>query len=156
MTKDIFAVVEEITRSTDTDALATVDISLESNTLSSNEIMKWVRTVHAAYKEQLRNSLGDSIYFFDNKVKETGSGDPRGPVAVDASSDGMSRMKRVMKLNNAPKQLGFLKSPFYSNKTFDNIFGPEVRPFCGFHPQLLAHRVAVRRSERSLTAWTFS
>lgn len=61
--------VEEITRSTDTDALATVDISLESNTLSSNEIMKWVRTVHAAYKEQLRNSLGDSIYFFDNKVR---------------------------------------------------------------------------------------
>jgi hypothetical protein len=33
----------------------------------------------------------------------------------------------MMKIMSAPRQLNFVKSPFYSNKSFANIFGKEVR-----------------------------
>jgi SpoVK/Ycf46/Vps4 family AAA+-type ATPase len=33
----------------------------------------------------------------------------------------------MMKIMTAPRQLSFIKSPFYSNKSFSNIFGKEVR-----------------------------
>jgi len=39
----------------------------------------------------------------------------------------MMRAQKAMKISTAPKQLSFIKSPFHSNKTFANIFGPEVK-----------------------------
>jgi hypothetical protein len=123
VTKDIFAKVESIVTDPETGITASVELSLVSNSLSSSEILKWVRQVYALYKEQIKNSLGDTLYFFDQKNRD--SGDPRGnPPGLD---ENMKSLQRAVKISTAPKQLTFLKSPFYSNKSFRNIFGREVR-----------------------------
>lgn len=123
VTRDIFAKVDSIVTDPETGITANVELSLISNTLSSSEILKWVRQVYALYKEQIKNSLGDTLYFFDQKNKDTG--DPRGnPPGLD---ENMKSLQRAVKISTAPKQLTFLKSPFYSNKSFGNIFGREVR-----------------------------
>ena len=123
VTKDVFAKVETIIDDPETGTISSVELSLLSNHLSSSEILKWVRQVYVLYKEQIKNSLGDAVYFFDNKSKETG--DPRG--GVPGLDESMRTAQKALKIATASKQLGFVKSPFYSNKTFANIFGPEVR-----------------------------
>lgn len=102
-----------------------VELSLVSNSLSSSEMMKWVRQTYTLYKEQIKNSLGDTLYFFDNKNKEGNGGDPRGTIGIHGGPDLLAA--KALKIATASKQLGFMKSPFYSNKTFKNIFGQEVR-----------------------------
>jgi AAA+ superfamily predicted ATPase len=124
VTRDIFAKVENIVTDPETGVTVSVELSLVSNSLSSSEILKWVRQVYALYKEQIKNSLGDTLFFFDQKSKDSG-GDPRGhPLGLD---DQMKSAQKALKIATAPKQLGFVKSPFYSNKSFRNIFGKEVR-----------------------------
>jgi hypothetical protein len=125
VTKDIFAKVDSIVTDPDLGTIMSVDLSLVSNSLSSSEIMKWVRQTYMLYKEQIKNSLGDTLYFFDNKNKDVMGGDPRGAIGVHGGPD--LSVQKAMKIATASKQLGFIKAPFYSNKTFKNIFGQEVR-----------------------------
>jgi hypothetical protein len=125
ITKDIFAKVDSIVTDPDLGTIMSVDLSLVSNSLSSSEIMKWVRQTYMLYKEQIKNSLGDTLYFFDNKNKDTNGGDPRGAVGINGGPDVVAQ--KALRIATASKQLGFMKAPFYSNKTFKNIFGQEVR-----------------------------
>jgi AAA+ superfamily predicted ATPase len=124
VTKDIYVKVEEFVRDSETNMLSTVTLVLVSNTISASEILKWVRSVYVAYREQIKNALGDTLYYFDQKAGPDPGGDPRGSVGLDES---MKAAQKSMKLLTAPKQLSFVKTPFYSNKTFKNIFGQEVR-----------------------------
>ena len=127
ITKDIFAKVDSIVTDPDLGTIMSVDLSLVSNSLSSSEIMKWVRQTYMLYKEQIKNSLGDTVYFFDNKNKDTNGGDPRGAVGINGSEESTKNAQKALRIATASKQLGFMKAPFYSNKTFKNIFGQEVR-----------------------------
>ena len=126
MTKDIFAKIETIDKDPETGMVASLSMVLLSNSLSSCEITKWVKYVYLLYKEQIKNALGDTLYFFDhkNRVDQT---DPRGSLPIGDDSEKARATQRVMKIATAPRQLNFIKSPFYSNKTFANIFGEEVR-----------------------------
>jgi hypothetical protein len=92
--------------------------------LSASEILKWVRSVYASYKDQIKNAIGDTLFYFDQKTGPDVGADPRGASGLD---EAMKLAQRSMKILTAPKQISFVKTPFYSNKTFKNIFGPEVR-----------------------------
>jgi ATP-dependent 26S proteasome regulatory subunit len=126
ITRDIFAKVETIDKDPETGMVTAITMILMSNTLSSCEITKWAKHMYILYKEQVKNALGDNLYFFDhkNRVDQT---DPRGSLSVGDDSEKSRATHRVMKIATAPRQLNFIKSPFYSNKSFVNIFGDEVR-----------------------------
>ena len=125
VTHEIFAKVESIEKDTDTGTTASIVLVLMSHILSSHEISQWVRRVYDIYKEEIKNALGDTVYFFDHKHRSE-SMDPRGIVNTDESEKAKA-VHHMMKIMSAPRQLSFVKSPFYSNKTFANIFGREVR-----------------------------
>jgi AAA+ superfamily predicted ATPase len=126
VTKDIFARIESIDKDAETGMVSVLTMVLMSNTLSSCEISKWVRHVYLIYKDEIKNALGDTLYFFDHKIRSD-QADPRGALQVGDDSDKSRATHRVMKIATAPRQLNFIKSPFYSNKSFANIFGEEVR-----------------------------
>jgi AAA+ superfamily predicted ATPase len=124
VTPDVFARVESIENDPESGTTSSIVLVLMSNVLSSHEISKWVRKIYDLYKEEIKNALGDTLYFFDHKHKSENV-DPRGIPTDD--SEKAKAISHMMKIVGAPRQLNFVKSPFYSNKTFANIFGKEVR-----------------------------
>ena len=126
VTKDIYAKVESVEKDPESGTTSFIILVLMSNNLSSYEITKWVRHIYSIYKEEIKNALGDTMYFFDHKHRADQS-DPRGSLSVGDDSEKSKATHRVMKIATAPRQLSFIKSPFYSNKSFANIFGTEVR-----------------------------
>jgi len=69
ITKDIFAKIEEI-QTTEKGAVSHVKLVLMSNTVSASEIIRFVKSVYENYLQEIKNSLGDNIYFFDQKSKD--------------------------------------------------------------------------------------
>ena len=124
VTKDIYAKVESIEKDSETGMTSSITLVIMSNILSSHEITVWIRKVYDVYKDEIKNALGDTIYFFDHKHR-VDQADPRGVVEVNSEKD--KAIQHMMKIVTAPRQLSFIKSPFYSNKSFSNIFGKEVR-----------------------------
>lgn len=124
ITKDIYMKIEDITHDDKTGNVHTIRMLLMSNTLSASDITKYVHDVYAAYQEELKNSLGKHIYYFDQKVKD--SIPPQLPSSQSATQEEIKNY-RQMRVHTAPKQLSFTMTPFHSNKRFNNIFGSEVR-----------------------------
>lgn len=123
LTDDIFIKVENINPN-ENGFIGRIDITLMSNTLSASDISKYIKHVYFLHKEELRNALGDTIYYFDQKAKDCNmSSDPR--VVTTRPEDLM--MHKQMMIQNAPKNLSFTMAPFISNKSFRNIFGDGVR-----------------------------
>lgn len=122
ITKDIFMKIDEIRYDEKTGNIVTISILLMSNVLSASDISQFVDNMYATYQEDLKNSLGKNIYFFDQKYK--GSTPPRMP--ADTSAESIANHRRML-IQSAPKQLNFTMTPFYSNKRFGNIFGTDVR-----------------------------
>lgn len=127
MTKDIYVKIDNITFTTTGD-LSSIKLSLLSNNISSAEITKYVMNLYNNYLQEIKNSLGNNIYFFDQKSLE-GSPPPL-PNTLDSAS---IENHKMMLIKTAPKQLSFTMTPFYSNKKFSNIFGNDIR--------LIEHRV---------------
>jgi Cdc6-like AAA superfamily ATPase len=122
ITPDIFAKITG-TNFTSTGKLQTIRLSLQSNTLSATEMTSYTLELHRNYMQELKNSLGNQIFFFDHKHKDTQP--PQAPHS-GASGDELLNYK-VMRINTAPKTLNFTMTPFVSNKQFSNIFGAEIR-----------------------------
>jgi len=122
ITNDIFMRIDNIMTDNKTGHVNVIKITLLSNVLSACEISKYIQTVYAAYQEELKNSLGKNIYFFDHKIRDNGPP----PMAVGKGAEEARNHKRML-IQTSPKQLSFTMTPFYSNKKFGNIFGTEVR-----------------------------
>lgn len=122
MTPDIFVSIKSV-KMAEGGCVQGIDIQLLSNTLSAAELANYVRNVYSDYLQEMKNALGNNIYFFDQKSKE--SSVPSMP-GGNQTPDAVENHKR-MRINTAPKQLAFTMSPFYSNKQFSNIYGPEIR-----------------------------
>ena len=120
--KDVFVKIDSIT-TTAGDAVSSVRLTLLSNTLSAAELAGYARSVHAKHQEELKNSLGNNIYFFDHKSKDNSP--PMLPPGC-ADPDTILNHRRML-ISTAPKSLSFTKTPFYSNKRFSNIFGKDIR-----------------------------
>ena len=121
MTKDIFFQVTAINIS-DAGVVMSIKFMLMSNVLSAADISNYVTSLCTNYMQELKNSLGNNIYFFEQKQKD--SGPP--PPASTADVASVANHKRMV-LSTAPKQLSFTMSPFYSNKQFTNVFGEEAK-----------------------------
>lgn len=121
ITSDIYVKVVNINIVQGT-KIESIKLRLMSNTLSAAEIANYARNVYNDYQQELKNSIGNKIYFFDQKSKE--SQVPQLPSSADAAS---ILQHKQMRISSAPKQLSFTMSPFYSNKQFSNIYGKEVR-----------------------------
>ena len=122
MTKDVYMKIGSIGM-TPEGKVSVISMSLLSNTYSAAEIVDYVKNLYSNYLQEMKNSLGNSIYFFDQKSRDSGSA-PQFPVSKDEAS--VQNHKRML-INTAPKQLCFTMAPFYSNKQFSNICGEEVR-----------------------------
>jgi hypothetical protein len=119
LTNDIYVKIDSIVLAP-SGAVSSVKMLLLSNTVSAAEISAYVKIVYNNYLQDMKNSLGDHIFFFDQKSKDTQP--PRLPAnGVDALNH-----KRML-INTAPKNLQFTMTPFYSNKKFSNICGEQVR-----------------------------
>lgn len=103
--------------------IISIKLSLLSNTISSAELAAYIKNLYANYQQEIKNSLGNKIYYFDQK-----SSSQTAPAMPPSSMDeaGIENYKR-MRISTAPKQLAFTMTPFYSNKKFSNIYGEEVR-----------------------------
>lgn len=121
ITQDIYLKIDEVKMSSCA-KVNSIKVLLLSNTLSAAEITCYVRKVYENYLQDMKNSLGDKIYYFDQKSKDTQP--PSLPSNPDAAA--LTQHKR-MRIASAPKQLTFTMAPFYSNKKFSNIYGEEVR-----------------------------
>lgn len=121
LTKDIFVKINNVAM-TDSGILSNVKMTLLSNSLSAAEIACYVKNLYEKHLQELKNSLGSNIYFFDQKSKE-GQAPPL-PAGTDKAS--IASHKRML-INTAPKSLTFSMTPFYSNKSFRNICGDEIR-----------------------------
>jgi SpoVK/Ycf46/Vps4 family AAA+-type ATPase len=121
LTKELFFKIDDLNL-TPSGNVNYIKFSLQSNTLSAAEITTYVRSLYNNYLQEIKNSLGDNIYFFDQKNKD--SLPPQLPPTTDQAS--INNHRRMM-INSAPKQLSFTMSPFYSNKKFSNIYGEEAR-----------------------------
>jgi hypothetical protein len=147
ITKDIYVKIDSITWYPN-GSVSSIRMSLLSNTISAADIATYVKIRHAEYIEEMKNSLGNSIYFFDQKSRDSGNnvgqstvmtmhelsnddisddiGSKRSKKAAKETANAISLHKRMM-INTAPKQLSFNMSQFYSNKKFSNIFGEQIK-----------------------------
>jgi ATP-dependent 26S proteasome regulatory subunit len=119
--KDIFLKIDAIDLAPN-GSCNSIKISLLSNNLTSSELAAFVKNIHIDYLETIKNSLGDKIYYFDQK--SSSNQPPPMPIANDKTS--IDNHKRMI-INTSPKQLSFTMAKFYSNKQFSNIYGEEVR-----------------------------
>lgn len=120
MTRDMYVQLNTVTTDPKTGGISMIQLTIVSNTAPAADITRYVRALHSAYKKELENALGDTIYYFDQKSRAQ---DRAPPIAPGASSVDQRRM-RVM---TAPRQLLFTKAPFFSNKRFSNTYGEQVR-----------------------------
>jgi hypothetical protein len=126
ITRDIFVKIDLLNK-TETGDISMIKLSLLSNTLTSSELVEFVNDLYDKYKQELKNSLGNKIYYFDQKNSQT-SMPPRLPVTGSGADSKINETNhRTMLINSAPKQLSFTKELFYSNKQFDNLFGQDVK-----------------------------
>lgn len=123
ITREIYIKVDSVDRDSETGVINGIVLILSSNDLSAADITKWTRNVYKQYCENLRNSLGDTIYFFDHKFM----GSTLNGGAPDIRGGPDPKLQKQMMLLSAPKTMNYAKSPFYSNKTFKNIYGAGVR-----------------------------
>lgn len=107
-----------------TGMINSIKFTVASNSLSASEITQFIKKIHQDYQQEMKNSLGNNIYFFDQKSRD-GSGPP--PVPIGINDPAAIRNHKAMLINTAPKNLNFTMTPFYSNKQFTNIFGKEIR-----------------------------
>lgn len=117
---DITCTVKEVLRNADLVQQLTIEVS--SAVKPSVELSRWLTDSHARYMERRENELGDGLMFFTQANHQNRFHDPRGP----PSSLHPNTVKQ-MALANADKQLTFAKSVFFSNKSFDNLYGRNMR-----------------------------
>jgi len=121
MTREIFCKIDALSFTT-MGNVASIKFTLLSNALSASEISVYVKKLYQDYLQEMKNSLGSNIFFFDQKSRESSA--PSLPASSNVAD--IINHKRML-ISSAPKQLSFTMTPFYSNKQFSNIFGEEVR-----------------------------
>jgi len=103
--------------------VSALEITLFSRTRSATQMLRFVTELHEQYVHHLNNELGSKLYYFDQKERQ----DYRGNPFEGSSSSKMTLERKKHDLRNAPQHLSFMRMPFYSNKTFENLCGPEVK-----------------------------
>lgn len=106
---DIFMTI--IGHTIDDKGLTIKNISFEiySYKAELTELRKFIGEIVENFKIKKLNKLGDKTYYFDEVMT---------PLPIDIDGN--------IQYNNSPKTLRFNMTPFYTNKSLDNMFGPDV------------------------------
>jgi hypothetical protein len=127
ISKDIYFKIDAINSNPDGD-ISMLKISLLSNSITASEIMTFVKNIYTDFLQELKNSLGSNVYYFDQKSRDN---KPPPPAIMPGTSEDAIRTTlmnhKSMIINTAPKQLSYTMMTFYSNKKFSNIYGHEAR-----------------------------
>jgi hypothetical protein len=90
--------------------LERITFEIYSYDLSLTDLRKYLNEMAENYKIKKLNKLGDDVYYFDEVIQ---------PLALTIDGN--------IQYTNAPKFLKFNKTPFYTNKSLDNMFGPDIK-----------------------------
>jgi len=122
LSNDVYCEVQNLELCSDNSTKVTFQIS--SDKLSCAELAVWLEKLHERYIDSLENELGKGLFYF-NQITRTNS---RYHGAHGMLSDPLSgaEIKRSM-LQNAYKHLSFSKNVFFSNKSFSNLYGKNMR-----------------------------
>ena len=86
-----------------------IEFEIYSNQLDLSELRKYLFDITESYKIKKLNKLGDKIYYFDEVMQPLS-------ITLDGS----------VQYANASKVLQFSMTPFYTNKSLNNMFGPDI------------------------------
>lgn len=85
-------------------------IELFSYTKTMQDLRSFLNRVSHEYKIKVENKLGDKIFFFNQH-----------PTNASKMADGQKDYSKL------PNNSIFTMKPFYTNRKFSNLFGPEIR-----------------------------
>ena len=119
---DITCTITEVSRNCDLVHHLAIEIS--SAVKPAVELSRWLVDLHTSYVGRRENELGDGLWFFTQAPSRANIGyyDPRGP-----PSSLSANVVKQMSLANADKHLTFTKGAFFSNKSFENLYGINMR-----------------------------
>jgi hypothetical protein len=86
-----------------------IEFEIYSYHLELSELHKYLLDISENYKIKKLNKLGDKAYYFDEVMQPLS-------ITIDGS----------VQYANAPKVLQFSMTPFYTNKSLNNMFGPDI------------------------------
>ena len=86
-----------------------IEFEIYSYSLDLCDLRKYLYDISENYKIKKLNKLGDKIYYFDEVMQ-----------SLSITIDG------IVQYSNAPKVLQFTMTPFYTNKSLNNMFGPDI------------------------------
>ena len=92
-----------------TNSIKNISFEIYSYNAELTELRKYMSEIVENYRIKKLNKLGDKVYYFDEVMV---------PLPIDI--DGR------IQYNNSPKTLRFNMTPFYTNKSLANMFGPDV------------------------------
>lgn len=95
-----------------------IEFTLTSSRKPATQLLRYVSELLEEYTRHTNNAMGGNIYFFDHKEMQDFRGNPY--------ENTSSSVQKRFDILNAPKHLSFQQLPFHSNKTFENLCGPEV------------------------------
>jgi hypothetical protein len=86
-----------------------IEFEIYSYQFDLTELRRYLFDITENYKIKKLNKLGDKIYYFDEVMQPLS-------ITIDGS----------VQYSNAPKVLQFSMTPFYTNKSLNNMFGPDI------------------------------
>jgi hypothetical protein len=86
-----------------------IEFEIYSYQIDLSELRKYLFDITENYKIKKLNKLGDKIYYFDEVMQPLS-------ITLDGS----------VQYANASKVLQFSMTPFYTNKSLNNMFGPDI------------------------------
>ena len=115
----IFIKIDDFRMDPETLKMNHIVFRITSNTHSTKGIRVFLETIRKQYIADQQNKLGDSIWYFEQKIRASRSSSFN-PNAGTHSA----RMERIL---NAPPVIKYEMRPFHTNKSFDNLYGDEAR-----------------------------
>jgi hypothetical protein len=90
-------------------SIKNISFEIYSYNAELTELRRFMNDIVENYKIKKLNKLGDKAYYFDEVMT---------PLPIDMDGN--------IQYNSSPKTLRFNMTPFYTNKSLDNMFGPDV------------------------------
>ena len=118
---NIICTIHELEINPKTNTLYKCKMELQSNTLTSADILSYLGQLENNYDIDKSKVLDNTIYIFDVKSQKQKMLDPRGMPRMTGIDD-QNKLKE-MQINTALPNLHFEKKPFKSNKYVHNVFG---------------------------------
>lgn len=118
--RDISVTIRHINRRSVSE-IASLVLEVSSSKLNAQGLKAYVEELYKEYQESMCTQLTGTPCVFDQKFNGDGNMDFRGSPYDDPVA------KKKYMISQAPKHLSFVKNRFLSNKTFDNLVGPEVK-----------------------------